>query len=65
MTVPVPVPALATVRLKLVVNVAVTDFAAAIETEQVAAAPVQAPAQLESLDPLAGVAVSVTRVPEL
>jgi hypothetical protein len=46
-------------------NVAVTFFAASIVTTQVSDAFVQAPVQPANVDPLAGVAVSVTDVPLL
>ena len=45
------------------VKVAPTDFAAFIETTQVAEAPVQAPLQPVKVEPTAGAAVSVTLVP--
>jgi len=64
-TVPVPVPAGVTVSANVVaelVNVAVTDRAAVIETAQVDV-PVHAPLQPVNVEPLAGVAVSVTAVP--
>jgi len=48
----------------LALNVAVTLFAALIVTEQVPV-PVHAPLQPEKVWPLAGVAVSVTLVPEV
>jgi len=64
-TVPVPVPARVTVRVwlvALVLNVAVTDWAAVIETVQVPV-PVQAPLQPAKVEPLAAAAVRVTEVP--
>jgi hypothetical protein len=45
------------------VNLAVTDFAAVIGTWHFAAVPVQAPDQPVKVELLAGVAVSVTKVP--
>src|SRR5215468_2375766 len=60
-TVPLPEPALVTVRfgLAVVLNVAVTDFAAVIGTVQVLV-PVQAPLQPAKVEPLAAAAVRVT-----
>ncbi len=64
-TVPLPVPASVTVRANCVaVNVAVTLCAWLIVTWQLPV-PVQAPLQPANVEPLAGVAVSVTRVPLL
>ena len=65
MTVPAPVPSLATVSAKLAVvllNVAVTLRAAVIDTVQVPV-PVHAPLQPANVEPLAAAAVSVTDVP--
>jgi hypothetical protein len=61
-TVPLPVPALATVSNGVVsVKVAVTVLAVVIETVHVALVPVQPPPdQLVKVDPVAGVAVSTT-----
>src|SRR5678815_1766231 len=64
-TVPLPVPALATVSVCVVaavLNVAVTDCAALIATVHVAV-PVQPPLQPANVEPLAADAVSVTDVP--
>lgn len=64
-TVPLPVPDLVTANAKLVaelVNVAVTERAAVMDTAQVEV-PVHAPLQPVNVDPLAGAAVSVTEVP--
>jgi hypothetical protein len=66
-TVPVPVPAWSsdTVRVKLgggMLNVAVTDSAAAIVTKQLPV-PVHAPLQPANTDPVAGVSNRVTIVP--
>jgi hypothetical protein len=59
-----PLPDFVTVSVYLLaVNVAVTDFAAVIGTLHLAAVPVQAPDQPVKVESLAGVAVSVTRVP--
>jgi hypothetical protein len=64
-TVPVPVPALETERLNVCkLNVAVTDLAASIETEQVPV-PVQAPDHPVKVALAAGAAVNVTAVPML
>ncbi len=52
------------VLVPLVLKVAVTDRAEVIDTVHVAV-PVQAPLQPANVEPLAGVAVSVTRVPLL
>jgi hypothetical protein len=46
-------------------NVAVADRAALIVIEQLAAVPVQAPLHPANVEPVAGVAVSVTTVPEV
>jgi hypothetical protein len=46
-------------------NVAVTDCVEFIVAEQVVAAPLQAPLHPENVEPPAGVAVSVTTVPEV
>jgi hypothetical protein len=63
--VPVPVPLLVTVRAKLwSVNVAVTLLTASIGTVHVVV-PVQAPLQPLKLEPVAGVAVRVTLLPEM
>jgi hypothetical protein len=62
-TVPLPVPALTTVRPKVwVLKVAVQEAAALIVTE-----PVEHPVPLQptKVEPLAGVAVKVTTVPLL
>jgi hypothetical protein len=64
-TVPVPVPAFVSVTAKVVaelVNVAVTERAAVIETVQVEV-PVHPPVQLAKVEPLAAAALSVTEVP--
>src|SRR5215471_1238681 len=50
------------VPVTLVLNVAVNDWAAVSETEQVPV-PVQAPLQPPKVEPLAAVAVRVTEVP--
>lgn len=65
-TVPLPVPAGVTVNANVVVvlNVAVTDFAAVIVTEHVPV-PVQAPLQPANVEPLPAAAVNVTEVPLL
>ena len=47
----------------ILVNVAVTDFAAVILTLHVGVVSVQAPDQPVKVEPLLAVAVSVTRVP--
>ena len=63
-TVPPPVPALLTVKVRNTgssVNVAVTDRAALIVTVHVAV-PLHATLQPAKLEPAAGVAVSVTTV---
>jgi hypothetical protein len=44
-------------------NVAVTDLNSVIETEHVAAVPEQAPLQPVKVEPVSGVAVSVSEVP--
>lgn len=67
-TVPEPLPAFATLSAKLAVellNAAVTERAADIETTQVVAVPLHAPLQPPNVEPLAAVAVSVTEVPLL
>lgn len=64
-TVPLPVPALVTVRVKACEKVAVTDLSAFIRTSHVAAVPVQAPLQPVKIEPEAAVAVSLTVVPEV
>jgi hypothetical protein len=64
-TVPAPVPAFVTLSAKLVVellNVAVTDRAAVIETVQ-ALVPLHAPLQPANVEPPAAAAMSVTDVP--
>ena len=63
-TVPLPVPALVTVRVGFRVKVAVTDFAALMVTWQ-APVPVQAPLQPVKVDPALAALVRVTTVPEL
>ena len=65
-TVPLPVPAGFTVsvnRCTLPLKVAVTDRAALIVTVQVVLVVVQLPLQPAKVDPVLGVAVSVTIVP--
>ena len=63
-TVPLPVPALLTVRVKRCrVKVAVTDLDAFMVTEQVVPETVSHPLQPVKVDPVAGVAVRVTTVP--
>jgi hypothetical protein len=65
-TVPVPVPARATVSANVVawlVNVAVTERACVIDTVQVPVVLVHAPVQPEKVEPDAGVAVNVTELP--
>ena len=67
-TVPVPLPALETVSVNVVLellNVAVTLRAAVIETVHAVAVPLHAPLQPPNVDPLAAAAVSVTEVPLL
>jgi hypothetical protein len=65
-TVPVPVPALVTVSITGTgVKLAVTVFAMDIVTVQVVAVPVQAPDQPSNVEPVAGVAVRVTKVLQL
>ena len=65
-TIPAPVPALVTVRVKgpppLVLKVAVTDRAWVIDTTH-EPEPVQAPDHAEKVEPTAGEAVNVTDVP--
>jgi len=66
-TVPAPLPALLTVNanvVALLLNVAVTERAAVIDTAQVLV-PVQAPLQPAKVEPLAAAAVSVTDAPLL
>lgn len=63
LTVPVPVPARVTLKAKVtVLNVAVTDFAALMVSEQIPV-PVQAPLQPAKADPADAAAVKVTTVP--
>ena len=66
-TVPAPVPDLVTVREKVVtgwrLKVAVQVLLASMVTEPVLEQPV--PLQPEKMDPVAGVALSVTEVPLL
>ncbi len=67
MTVPVPVPAFATVRVYVTglrLKVAVTDWTALIVTEQ-APVPVQAPLQPAKVEPAVAAWVRVTTVPGL
>ena len=67
-TVPVPLPALVTLSVKLaleLLNAAVTLRAADIDRVQAVAVPLQAPPQPPNVDPLAAAAVSVTDVPLL
>jgi hypothetical protein len=67
-TVPVPLPAFVTVSVKFVVvllNVAVTERAAVIDTVHEVAVPLHAPLQPPNVEPLAAAAVSVTEVPLL
>ena len=67
-TVPVPLPALVTVSVKFVVellNVAVTERAAVIDTVQLVDVPLQAPLQPPNVEPLAAAAMSVTDAPLL
>jgi len=60
----VPEPVFVTVNVGVVsVNVAVTLFAAVIETAHVVAVPVHAPPQLPKTEPVIGAAVSVTLSP--
>ena len=64
-TVPVPAPLLATVRVKgpgFAVKFALTDFAASMVTLQ-APVPLQAPPQPAKVEPESGVAVKLTTVP--
>ena len=61
---PLPVPALLTVRMKLCKSkVPVTDRAAFIVTVQVVPEAVSHPVQPMKVEPVAGVAVRVTTVP--
>jgi hypothetical protein len=61
--VPDPVPLFVAVSAKVCrLNVAVTDFAAVIDTVH-APVPVQAPLQPANVEPAAAVGVSVTDVP--
>jgi hypothetical protein len=66
LTVPLPVPALLTVRVKVlggaVLKVALTDLAASIVTVQLPV-PLQAPPHPANTEPEAGVGVRVTEVP--
>jgi len=62
-TLPLPVPSFATVRVGAGVNVAVTDLAASRVTWQVLAVPEQAPLHPVKADPTAAMAVRVTTVP--
>ena len=63
-TVPLPLPALLTVKAKVCsVKVAVTDCAAVMETTQGPVLFVQAPDQPVKVEPVAGVAVNVTKAP--
>src|SRR6187455_398805 len=67
-TVPVPLPALVTVSVKFVVellNVAVTERAAVIDTVQLVDVTLHAPPQPPNVEPLAAAAMSVTDVPLL
>src|SRR6266581_2143264 len=64
-TVPAPVPEIATVNTGLSENVAVTDLAASIVTLQAFTEPLHAPDQLEKTEFAEGVAVRVTTVPGL
>jgi hypothetical protein len=67
-TVPLPFPASVTVSVKfdvVVLKVAVTFWAWLIVTVHVPVTFVQAPLQPAKVEPVAGVAVSVTDVPEL
>jgi len=67
-TVPVPLPAFVTVRAKVVLellNVAVTERAAVIETVQLVDVPLQEPPPPPNVEPLAAAAMSVTEVPLL
>jgi len=64
-TVPAPVPDLATVRANVcMLKVAVTDLAELMLTTQLPV-PVHAPLQPAKVEPEAAVAVSVTEVPAL
>ena len=61
-TVPLPLPAVPTVKAKVCnVKAAVTDWAAVIETTQ-GPVPEQAPDQPVNVEPVVGVAVRVTEV---
>ena len=63
MTVPLPLPAVVTVNAKVCrVKVAVTDWAAVIDTTQVPVPEQPAPDQPVKFVPVAGVAVRVTEV---
>ena len=67
-TVPVPLPAFDTVSAKVVLellNDAVTERAADIDTVQDVAVPLHAPLQPPNVEPLAAAAVRVTEVPLL
>src|SRR5882762_2918599 len=64
-TVPAPVPEIATVNTGLSVKVAVTDLAASIVTSQVGGTPLHAPDQPEKTEFTDGVAVRVRTVPRL
>lgn len=63
-TVPLPVPAFVTVRVNVVtsVKVAVTDLLVFITIVHVEVVPLQSPLQLLKVEPVLGVAVSVTVV---
>jgi hypothetical protein len=67
-TVPEPVPALATVKVKVEVpaelKVAVTDRVWVIDTTQ-APEPVHAPDHPENVEPIPALAVNVTDVPDV
>ena len=64
MTVPLPVPALLTVRVTpCVLKVAVTERDAFMVTVQLEPETVSHPLQLPKVEPLAGAAVRVTTVP--
>jgi hypothetical protein len=62
--VPLPVPLIVIVRPSMEVNVAVTDWLDLIVTLQ-DPVPEHAPDQPPKADPVAGVAVSVTGVPDV